>query len=234
MRLLYAIPIILLPNTTHLPPDVSVGASVVVLLLLMLLREPEPPLLARSGFLTPPLVALFFAMLFGFLAAQWHDLSNVAKDLREAKSAVLFPLLYVAYRKCGLDMKGTRQLIVLLMLVAVGAVEEAYVDSMLEREQSVSTHMGNGLAIPHGTNEGKSAIRRTAISFVRYPGGVDWKGKEAKFVVGIAGAGNDHLELLGRLGRVFVDKERVAELEAATSVADVRRVLGDVGAAAAR
>ena len=94
--------------------------------------------------------------------------------------------------------------------------------------------MGNGLAIPHGTNEGKSAIRRTAISFVRYTGGVDWNGKQAKFVVGIAGAGNDHLELLGRLGRVFVDKERVAELEAATSVADVRRVLGDVGAAAAR
>jgi PTS system mannitol-specific IIC component len=120
------------------------------------------------------------------------------------------------------------------LLVAVGAVEEAYVDSMLEREQSVSTHMGNGLAIPHGTNEGKSAIRRTAISFVRYPAGLDWNGKEARFVVGIAGAGDDHLELLGRLGRVFVDKERVAGLEAATSVADVRRVLGDVGAAAAR
>jgi PTS system mannitol-specific IIC component len=120
------------------------------------------------------------------------------------------------------------------LLVAAGAVEEAYVDSMLEREQSVSTHMGNGLAIPHGTNEGKSAIRRTALSFVRYPGGVDWNGKEARFVVAIAGAGDDHLELLGRLGRVFVDKERVAELEAATSVADVRRVLGDVGATPTR
>ncbi len=120
------------------------------------------------------------------------------------------------------------------LLVASGAVEEAYVDSMLEREQSVSTHMGNGLAIPHGTNEGKAAIVRTGMSFVRYPGGIDWNGKEAKFVVGIAGAGNDHLELLGRLGRVFVDKERVAELEAAESVADVRRILGDVGAAAPR
>jgi mannitol PTS system EIICBA or EIICB component len=120
------------------------------------------------------------------------------------------------------------------LLVATGAVEEAYVDSMHEREQSVSTHMGNGLAIPHGTNDGKSAIRRTAISFVRYPGGIDWNGKEAKFVVGIAGAGNDHLELLGRLGRVFVDKERVAELEAAGSAAEVRRILGDVGAPVTR
>ncbi len=119
------------------------------------------------------------------------------------------------------------------LLVAAGAVDESYVASMHEREKSVSTHMGNGLAIPHGTNDAKPSIRRTAMSFVRYSDGIDWNGKEAKFVVGIAGAGNDHLELLGRLGRVFVDKERVAELEAAESVEDVRRILGDVSTPAA-
>ena len=41
------------------------------------------------------------------------------------------------------------------LLVAAGAVEPAYVDAMHEREKSVSTYMGNGLAIPHGTNEAK-------------------------------------------------------------------------------
>ena len=92
--------------------------------------------------------------------------------------------------------------------------------------RSVSTHMGNLLAIPHGTNEAKPAIRRTAISFVRYPDGLDWNGKEAKFVIGVAGAGKDHLALLGKIAQVFVDKERVAELEAAESTADVRRILG--------
>jgi PTS system mannitol-specific IIC component len=118
------------------------------------------------------------------------------------------------------------------LLVATGAVDESYVDAMHEREKSVSTHMGNGLAIPHGTNDAKGAIRRTAISFVRYSDGIDWNGKEATFVVGIAGAGNDHLALLGRLGKVFVDKERVAELERTDSVAEVRRILGDVSATA--
>ena len=51
----------------------------------------------------------------------------------------------------------------------------SYVASMHDREQSVSTFMGNGLAIPHGTNEAKGAIRRTAISFVRYdlPAGLE-------------------------------------------------------------
>jgi PTS system mannitol-specific IIC component len=112
------------------------------------------------------------------------------------------------------------------LLVQAGAVDEAYVASMHEREQSVSTFMGNGLAIPHGTNEAKPAIRHTAISFVRYPGGIDWNGKEVKFVVGIAGAGDDHLKLLAKLAEVFVDREQVARLEAAQSPADVLAVLG--------
>ncbi|PUA80671.1 PTS mannitol transporter subunit IICBA [Nocardioides currus] len=114
------------------------------------------------------------------------------------------------------------------LLVASGAVEESYVDAMHEREQSVSTHMGNLLAIPHGTNEAKSAIRRTAISFVRYPDGIDWNGKPAEFVVGIAGAGNDHLALLQKLAGVFVDQEQVERLRRAETAADVRAVLSGV------
>ena len=72
------------------------------------------------------------------------------------------------------------------LLVEAGAVDAAYVEGMHAREASVSTYMGNGLALPHGTNEAKSAIKRTAISFVRYSDGLDWKGKEVKFVVGVA------------------------------------------------
>ena len=116
------------------------------------------------------------------------------------------------------------------LLVAAGAVDPAYVEAMHERERSVSTHMGNYLAIPHGTNEAKSSIRRTAMSFVRYSDPVDWNGKEAKFVIGIAGAGNEHLALLGEIAKVFVDKDRVAQLEAARSPSEVTRILGMVGA----
>ena len=62
------------------------------------------------------------------------------------------------------------------LLVSSGAVEASYVDAMHEREASVSTFLGNALAIPHGTNEAKAAIRRTAVAYVRYPGGLDWGG----------------------------------------------------------
>jgi mannitol PTS system EIICBA or EIICB component len=114
------------------------------------------------------------------------------------------------------------------LLVAAGAVDPSYVDAMHVREQSVSTGMGNLLAIPHGTNEAKSAVQRTAISFVRYPEGIDWGGKEVKYVVGIAAVGNEHLKLLGRIAEVFVDPEQVHRLETASSPLDVMEVLGEV------
>jgi PTS system mannitol-specific IIC component len=114
------------------------------------------------------------------------------------------------------------------LLVAAGAVDASYVEAMHVREQSVSTAMGNGLAIPHGTNEAKAAIRRTAISFVRYAEPIDWKGKQVRFVVGIAGLGNEHLKLLARIAEVFVDPEQVRRLEEARSAADVQAVLGEV------
>ena len=116
------------------------------------------------------------------------------------------------------------------LLVASGAVEPSYVDAMHERERSVSTHMGNLLAIPHGTNEAKGDIRRTAISFVRYPELIDWNGKQAEFVVGIAGAGKDHLALLSKLATVFVDDEQVARLRRAQSAEEVRGILEGVRA----
>ncbi len=111
------------------------------------------------------------------------------------------------------------------LLVAAGAVDPSYVDAMHEREKSVSTYMGNGLAIPHGTNEAKGAIRRTGISFVRYAEPVDWKGKPAEFVVGIAGAGKDHLALLTQIAQVFLNKDEVARLREARTPDEVRAIL---------
>jgi mannitol PTS system EIICBA or EIICB component len=114
------------------------------------------------------------------------------------------------------------------LLVASGAVEASYVDAMHARETSVSTFMGNGLAIPHGTNEAKSAINRTAISFVRYADGIDWNGKPAEFVIGIAGAGDDHLALLQKIAGVFTDPAQVERLRSAGTATEVREILEGV------
>jgi PTS system mannitol-specific IIC component len=99
---------------------------------------------------------------------------------------------------------------------------------MHERETSVSTFMGNGLAIPHGTNEAKTLIRHTAISFIRYDEPIDWKGSPATYVVGIAGAGDDHLVVLQALAGAFTDDASIAALDAAQTPDDVLAVLGDL------
>lgn len=114
------------------------------------------------------------------------------------------------------------------ILVAVGAVTPAYVDAMRQREQTVSTFMGNGLAIPHGTNDTKDAILASALSVVRYDGGVDWAGDEANFVIGIAGRGDEHLEILSQIAILFSDEDDVARLNAAQTPDELYALLSAV------
>jgi PTS system mannitol-specific IIC component len=120
----------------------------------------------------------------------------------------------------GIDEAGA-------LLVAAGAVDEGYVRAMHDREATVSTFMGNGLAIPHGTNEAKSSITRSAMSFVRYPNGIDWNGNPTTFVIGIAGVGNEHLELLQKVAMTFSDPAQVQRLENATTTDEILEILGD-------
>ena len=104
-------------------------------------------------------------------------------------------------------------------------MDNEYVAAMHKREELVTTYMGNFLAIPHGTNEAKDSIKRSAISFVRYPDGIDWKGKPVKFVVGIAGVNNSHMSILRRIALTFSNNEKVARLEAATTAQEVLDIL---------
>lgn len=114
------------------------------------------------------------------------------------------------------------------VLVDSGAVDASYVDSMLERESSVSTYMGNFLAIPHGTNEAKGLIRRSAMSLLRYDEPIDWGGEPARFVVGIAGLENEHLEILSKIAIVFSDEDQVDTLLAAGTPDDIVALLSEV------
>jgi mannitol/fructose-specific phosphotransferase system IIA component len=116
------------------------------------------------------------------------------------------------------------------LLVSTGAVTQEYVVAMFARESSVSTYMGNLLAIPHGTNEAKDEILRSAVAVVRYDSDIDWGGHPVRFVIGIAGKGDSHLEVLGSIATVFSDLSAVTELLEATSVDDILARLGLGGA----
>jgi mannitol PTS system EIIA component len=106
-------------------------------------------------------------------------------------------------------------------LVDCGSVDETYVNGMLERESTISTYVGEGFAIPHGTEASKAAVRRDALSFVRFPAGVDWGGEQVSVCIGIAAANNGHLSILAALAQILLDPDKAAALRDAETFEDV-------------
>lgn len=116
------------------------------------------------------------------------------------------------------------------LLLKAGAVTAAYVEAMLERERSITTYMGSYLAIPHGTNESKDAIKHSAVSLVRYENPISWDGNEVRIVVGIAGVNNEHLAILSKVAIIFSDEIEARKMLDATTVDELYQLLGDVNA----
>jgi PTS system mannitol-specific IIA component len=110
-------------------------------------------------------------------------------------------------------------------LVEIGAVGPAYVEAMLERERTISTYVGEGVAIPHGTLAGKDAVVRDALCYLRFADPVDWGGEEVIVCVGIAAAGDGHVDVLAALAQVLMDPDQAAALRAAQRPEDVLAAL---------
>lgn len=105
------------------------------------------------------------------------------------------------------------------LLVEKGCVDEAYVDAMVERDRLTSVYMGMGVAIPHGTNEAKDAVKRTGVVLQQYPEGVDFDGEKAYLLFGIAGKGEEHLEVLAAICKVLEDEEVLERMKTTDDVA---------------
>lgn len=118
-----------------------------------------------------------------------------------------------AIRQCG------------AVLVQTGASTEAYTDAMIERERSVSTYMGEGVAIPHGTDESRVHITRPALAVVQFNDGVDWNGNQVQLCIAIASKSNEHVGILQSLATVLSDKEKAARLRDSADVNEILELL---------
>ncbi len=115
------------------------------------------------------------------------------------------------------------------ILVDKGYVEASYIDAMLQREELSSTYMGNFVAIPHGTEDAKSAVLNSGLSVIQVPGGVDFGGGNiVKFLIGIAGKGDEHLEILSKIAIVLSEEENVEKLVQAQSKEEIIALLSEV------
>lgn len=99
------------------------------------------------------------------------------------------------------------------LLAELGYVDESYTAAMLDRESLVSTYIGNGVAIPHGTSQAKGTVKKTGVVCIQYPQGVFFGAEKAHLVFGIAGKGDEHLELLGKLCSILEDDKLLQQLK---------------------
>ena len=111
------------------------------------------------------------------------------------------------------------------VLVGAGAVPEAYVEAMVERDRDVSTFIGEGVAIPHGTLAGRDLVTHDALCVVQFPDGVDWHGEDVVLCVGIAAKGEGHVPILAQLAEVLMEPDRAAALRSAASAEEVLDLL---------
>lgn len=111
-------------------------------------------------------------------------------------------------------------------LVQADNVENGYLQGMLAREQQTSTFLGNGIAIPHGTLDTRSMVKKTGVQVFQFPQGIEWgEGNIAYVVIGIAARSDEHLSLLRQLTHMLSDEDTAAKLAKITDVAEFRTIL---------
>ncbi|MGM9903253.1 mannitol-specific phosphotransferase enzyme IIA component [Enterococcus sp. 10A9_DIV0425] len=110
-------------------------------------------------------------------------------------------------------------------LVEAGCVEEPYIEAMVERDEMLSVYMGNFIAIPHGTDEAKKFVKKSGICVIQVPDGVNFGTEEdekiATVLFGIAGVGDDHLELVQQIALYCSDMDNVVQLADALSKEEI-------------
>lgn len=128
----------------------------------------------------------------------------------EKKTALLYPENVKVGCKADTKENVIRQ--VGQMLVDSGYVNPSYVDAMVKREESFSTYMGNELALPHGVEEAKKEIKASGIAVMVFPEGTDWGGETVKVVVGIAGVGEEHLQILSVIAEQALEEGKMERI----------------------
>lgn len=111
------------------------------------------------------------------------------------------------------------------LLEAAGCVKEGYAEAMLERERITSTYMGAGLALPHGTAAAKDSVLRSGICVLQYPEGIDYAGETAYLIIGIAGVGDAHLDILARLSSILEDEAVLERLSHEAKAEEILQTL---------
>ncbi|WP_304683299.1 PTS mannitol transporter subunit IICBA [uncultured Clostridium sp.] len=142
---------------------------------------------------------------------------NFIKDDKEKVKEENNRLLNEENILLGLESESKEEAIIRAgeRLLENGYIDYDYIDSMIERENKISTYIGMGIAIPHGTEIGKSAVKKAGVTILQYPNGVEFQGQMAYIIIAIAAKENEHLEILSKIATA---------LEAPNIIDEIRKI----------
>ena len=125
------------------------------------------------------------------------------KKKKEEKKEEKKELLYRENIRVNCESAPKEQVIrtVGQMLADSGYVDQPYVSEMLEKE-----------------------VKGSGIAVMTFPDGVDWDGNEVHVVIGIAGVGEEHLDILSTIADKMLD-ETAADRLATGDVDTVYQIL---------
>ena len=216
-------------SVDNVPADADVVVCQYILQDRAVKSAPQARLVAIGNFLQDPNLDTFYAELEGranttSAPAPAVEAEPEVKEEKKAKKAVLKK----EGIKTGLKSvdKETAIRAAGQLLCDLGFTDEAYIQAMVDRENMVSTYMGMGVAIPHGTSDAKEDVKKTGIVVMQYPEGVDFGEEKAYLIIGIAGVGDEHLEILGNIVASLEDEELLENLKKDADIDTIIKTFG--------
>ena len=216
-------------SVDNVPADADVVVCQYILQDRAVKSAPQARLVAIGNFLQDPNLDTFYAELEGranttSAPAPAVEAEPEVIEEKKAKKAVLKK----EGIKTGLKSvdKETAIRAAGQLLCDLGFTNEDYIQAMVDRENMVSTYMGMGVAIPHGTSNAKETVKKSGIVVMQYPEGVDFGDEKAYLVIGIAGVGDEHLEILGNIVASLEDEELLETLKKNADVDTIMKTFG--------
>lgn len=214
-------------SVDNVPADADVVVCQYILQDRAVKSAPQARLVAIGNFLQDPNLDTFYAELEGRANGTSASAPAVEPEVKEEKKAKKAVLKKEGI-KTGLKSvdKETAIRAAGQLLCDLGFANEDYIQAMVDRENMVSTYMGMGVAIPHGTSNAKETVKKSGIVVMQYPEGVDFGDEKAYLVIGIAGVGDEHLEILGNIVASLEDEELLETLKRNADVDTIMKTFG--------
>lgn len=207
-------------SVDNIPADCDIAVVQTTLVDRAKKSAPQAQMVTIGNFLADPaLDALYVQLTTGDAPAAKVEENDISKVI-PSSTAVKKDILVADGVKLGQSAATKEEAIQAAgeLLAKLGYVDASYVDAMQEREKLVTTYMGMGIAIPHGTTQAKGTVKKTGIVVLQYPDGVSFGDEKAQLVFGIAGIGDEHLDLLSKICDTLDDETTLETMKTTNDV----------------